>query len=102
MRERRNEPRLKVLKEAKALLDDFVAVDCTLRDISTGGARIEFDGPICLPAKFSLRIVTADVTISVTTAWQRRLEAGIRFAPGAASSGQAGSDWAKKTIRSAA
>ena len=32
-----------------------------------------------LPADFSLRIVSADLIIPATPAWQRKLEAGIRF-----------------------
>jgi hypothetical protein len=70
---------MKMLKEGKVLLSEFVAVTCCVRDITAGGARLEFDGPICLPDEFRLRIVSADLTIPATVCWQRRLEAGIRF-----------------------
>jgi hypothetical protein len=32
-----------------------------------------------LPREFRLHIVSADLTVPATFAWQRRLEAGIRF-----------------------
>jgi hypothetical protein len=70
---------MKVLKEGKVLLDDYVSVSCSIRDIAAGGARLEFEGPVCLPGEFRLRIVAADLTIPATVAWQRRLEAGINF-----------------------
>ena len=79
MSDRRSERRLKVLKEGKVLLDDYVSVNCSIRDITPGGARLEFEGPVCLPSAFRLRMVSADVTIPATVIWQRRLEAGIRF-----------------------
>jgi hypothetical protein len=77
--ERRCEQRQRVLKEGKVLLTDHTSVDCVVRDLSPSGARIEFEGPIALPAEFRLRIVSADLTIPATAAWQRRLEAGLRF-----------------------
>ena len=83
MSDRRSERRLKVLKEGRVLLDDYVSVSCSIRDITPGGARLEFDGPVCLPSAFRLRMVSANVMIPATVIWQRRLEAGIRFTGGA-------------------
>ena len=68
-----------VLKEGKVILSDRVSLDCIVRDISPGGARLEFKTPVSLPPDFSLRIVSADLIIPATAAWQRKLEAGIRF-----------------------
>jgi hypothetical protein len=79
MWERRGERRQLVLKEGRVMLTDFVWVDCLVRDLSSTGARIEFERPIRLPAEFRLCIVSADLTIPATPVWQRRLEAGIRF-----------------------
>lgn len=85
MSERRSQRRMKMLKAGKVLLPDFVAVPCTVRDISSDGARLEFEGPVCLPDAFHLRLVAADLEIPATVAWQRRLEAGIRFTDAGAS-----------------
>ena len=79
MRDRRRERRQKVLKEGKVMLTEWVSVNCVVRDISPGGARIEFEGPVYLPSQFRLCIVSADLTIPAVPAWQRRGEAGIRF-----------------------
>jgi hypothetical protein len=77
--DRRQERRLRVLKAGKVLLSDWLSVDCTVRDISSAGARLEFDVPVSLPGEFRLKLVSADLTIPAVCAWQRRLEAGIRF-----------------------
>ncbi len=79
MRDRRRERRKRVLKEGKLMLTEWVSVRCMVRDISPGGARLEFDGPVDLPNAFHLCLVTADLTIPAVPAWQRRDEAGIRF-----------------------
>ena len=79
MSERRTERRVKVLKEGKVMLTDSVSVNCVVRDISPGGARLKFDGPVYLPVEFRLRIVSADLTIPATPAWQTQGEAGVRF-----------------------
>jgi hypothetical protein len=77
--DRRNERRQKVLKEGRVLLSDSTTIDCVVRDLSAGGARLEFAGPVSLPHEFRLRITSADLTVPATFAWQRRLEVGIRF-----------------------
>jgi hypothetical protein len=79
MRERRRERRHKILKLGKVMLTEWVSVNCIVRDISPGGARLEFEGPVFLPSEFQLCIVSADLTIPAVPAWQRRGEAGIRF-----------------------
>jgi hypothetical protein len=79
MHERRAERRHRVLKEAEVWLTDRIAVNCVVRDLSPGGARLEFEGPVCLPSEFRLHIVSADLTIPAAPVWLRKLEAGIRF-----------------------
>ena len=88
MRNKRVDQRLKVLKEAKVMLTDWHSVDCIVRDIGTGGARLEFAGPVYLPKQFRLRIISGNVTIPAAPAWQNRREAGIRFT-GIATAGNA-------------
>jgi hypothetical protein len=79
MLERRAERRTRTLKEGKVLLSDYVATRCTIRDLSPGGARIELETAIVLPSAFRLQIVSADVTIPATSAWQRGTEVGVKF-----------------------
>ncbi len=70
---------MKVLKHCKILLTDWMSLDCTVRDISPAGARLEFESPVALPGEFRLRLVSADLTIPAVCVWQRKLEAGVRF-----------------------
>jgi hypothetical protein len=79
MYERRRSARIRILKEGRVLLNDQTALNCIVRDISAGGARLEFEGPVELPREFRLRIVSADLTIPARPIWQRRLEAGVTF-----------------------
>jgi hypothetical protein len=79
MRNRRQERRHKVLKAGKVMLTEWVSLNCTVRDISPGGARLEFDGPVFLPSAFHLCIISADLSIPAVPVWQKRGEAGIRF-----------------------
>ena len=79
MLERRAERRTRTLKEGNVLVSDYVSVKCTIRDLSPGGARLELETPIVLPSAFRLQIVSADITIPGTSAWQRGTEVGIRF-----------------------
>ena len=77
--DRRAEPRQQVWKEGKVLLNDRVALDCIVQDLSTGGARIALARPVSLPRDLRLRIVSADLTMPVACVWQRQLHAGLRF-----------------------
>jgi hypothetical protein len=79
MLERRAERRTRTLKEGKVFLSDYVSAKCTIRDLSPGGARLELETPIVLPSAFRLHIVSADIMIPATSAWQRGTEVGIRF-----------------------
>jgi hypothetical protein len=79
MHDRRNERRLKTLKEGRVELGGDVSVSCVVRDISPAGARLEFEAPAELPGEFRLLIVSAELTIPASLTWQRRFEAGVRF-----------------------
>ncbi|MGH6926203.1 MAG: PilZ domain-containing protein, partial [Propylenella sp.] len=61
------------------ILTEWVSVNCIVRDLSPGGARLEFEAPVYLPREFRLCIVSADLTIPAVPAWQRQSEAGVRF-----------------------
>ena len=50
------------------LLSERVSIDCLVRDISSGGARLEFLAPVNLPREFRLRIVSADLTVPAAVA----------------------------------
>src|SRR5687768_13305924 len=77
--DRRAESRQHVWKEGKVLLNERVALNCIVQDLSTGGACIALARPVILPRDFRLCIVSADLTVPVACVWQRQPHAGLRF-----------------------
>src|SRR5689334_18534172 len=77
MRDNRNAPRTTSKQPASAILGDRSEVECTLRDLSSTGARLAFRHPIFLPKAFRLKFGGYDERVSVV--WQRGLYAGVRF-----------------------
>lgn len=75
----RQSTRRKALKKGKILLSKWASIDCTIRDLSETGAKLQFEAPTELPAEFKLMIVTTEQVIPVELAWQRGLNAGVRF-----------------------
>ncbi len=59
MIEKRTAPRHRVLKQAMLAFCGGGGVDCTVRNISEGGARIDIASPIGLPQSFML-VIKAD------------------------------------------
>lgn len=75
----RQSPRRKALKGGKILLSKWASIDCTIKDVTEAGARLEFKSPTELPAEFKLLILATDQTIPAELVWQRGLSAGVRF-----------------------
>jgi hypothetical protein len=57
--EKRESPRIRALKEGKAILSDWTAIDCTIRELGKGGARLKFGAPTKLPEEFRLLYVSS-------------------------------------------
>jgi len=77
--ENRQAQRQKVLKSAKIVLDDWTAIDCTVRDVSQTGARLVCDNTINLPPKFKLFMVSDRTIRDVTAMWRKPSLIGVRF-----------------------
>lgn len=76
---RRNEDRRTVLKGAKAVFNDGKSVlICRVRDLSTGGARLEFPPRTTLPERFELHLAGTAVR-HCELRWFKRNIAGVRF-----------------------
>ena len=71
--------RQRTAKDGKVILTKSTLLDCVVRDLSSGGARLEFAGPTALPSEFKLRISVEATAKPVELAWQRGLRAGVRF-----------------------
>jgi len=71
--------RQRTLKGARVVLEDRSTIDCTIRDISKGGARLVFGDAFKLPETFRLINLTANTIAPVRLQWQRGKEAGVSF-----------------------
>jgi 2-succinyl-5-enolpyruvyl-6-hydroxy-3-cyclohexene-1-carboxylate synthase len=79
LEQRRIAKRLRVLKSAKIVFNDWHAIDCTLKDMSETGAKLKFDPANLVPHKFRL-FVAADNTIrDVQVAWKDNDMLGVFF-----------------------
>ncbi len=78
--EHRDVHRQRTLKRARVVLTDRSTIDCTIRDISKGGARLVFADAFQLPETFRLIIVMSSTIVPVRLQWQRGVEAGVAFA----------------------
>ena len=75
----RSSHRQRTLKAAKVILTDWTTMDCTIRDISEGGARLIFGDVFTLPQESRMLIVMTNTIVPVKLLWQRGLTAGVAF-----------------------
>lgn len=75
--ESRNAPRTESRQRSVAVLAGGREVACTIRDLSSTGARLGFMNPTILPRQFQLRWDDQDQRVTVM--WQAGVLAGVRF-----------------------
>jgi hypothetical protein len=75
----RSDHRQRTLKAAKIILTDWTTMDCVVRDISKGGARIALGDAVSLPQEFRLLLVSTNTIVPVQLLWQRGQTAGVGF-----------------------
>lgn len=76
----RSTQRLPALKKALIVADSGPSgIECSVRNLSSEGARIRFKSPVKLPPKFEFLLVTENVRVPAELAWQENTEAGIHF-----------------------
>jgi hypothetical protein len=77
--ERRRHPRERVFSAARLVVDEeAVAMECIIRDISTGGAGLRLAGVIDLPRRFVLE-ADGGVRRLCRLIWQCEFDAGVVF-----------------------
>jgi hypothetical protein len=54
-------------------------INCTVRDISDGGAKLQFDPSLEIPTHFDLLLVNEMQIIPVRIRWRRRDFMGVQF-----------------------
>ena len=80
MDERRKAPRRRVLKEGKIVFADGLRVfDCTIRDLSEGGAKLLIASTVGLPDTFHLYEKSSGMLYSATVAWRQTNSIGVKF-----------------------
>jgi hypothetical protein len=60
-------------------------MDCLVRDLSEGGARLQIGDSVAIPARFDLYIAKKDQTHRAALQWRTREEIGVAFEPATAS-----------------
>ena len=70
--EKRATPRHRVLKHGMLAFGGGGGVDCTVRNISSGGARLDIANPVVLPQSFTLFIQTDQFMRRCRAVWEQR------------------------------
>ena len=78
--ERRRSRRNRTLKDGKVVFNAGMSlIDCTIRDRTEGGARLQLTIPVKLPKVFELLCVTEGLLYPATIVWHRGDHVGITF-----------------------
>ncbi|MBV9077225.1 MAG: PilZ domain-containing protein [Methylobacteriaceae bacterium] len=68
-----------LLRGRLATLGGAFAQACTVRDLSSLGARVEFSGAVVLPARVSFAIDSRQLHVEARVAWRRAEALGLAF-----------------------
>lgn len=79
MIEKRAAPRHRVLKHGVLAFGGGGSIDCTVRNISSGGARLDIAGPVGLPQSLTLVIQTDQFMRRCHAVWAREQRIGVAF-----------------------
>ncbi|MGB9113711.1 PilZ domain-containing protein [Bradyrhizobium sp.] len=79
MSERRTAPRHRVLKHGTLAFGGGGGVDCMVRNISSGGARLEVANPFRLPQSFTLVIESDRFMRRCRPVWCSDSRIGVAF-----------------------
>jgi hypothetical protein len=77
--EKRASPRHRVLKRGTLAFSGGGGVDCTVRNISQNGARLDIADPVGLPEAFTLVIETDQFLRRCHAVWSRERQIGVAF-----------------------
>lgn len=80
MQERRDNPRRKTFLGGRIILKTMqTSVDCVIRDMDAGGARLACSDVASLPSRFEIEIPQTSRTYLARIAWRDAGSAGISF-----------------------
>ena len=78
MVEARKVPRAPTKRRGRVVISGRAEIPCTIKDVSSLGARLSFMNPTILPRTF--RLLFEDEDQKVRVVWQAGLLAGVRIA----------------------
>jgi hypothetical protein len=79
MTEKRTVPRHRVLKRGTLAFSGGGGLDCTVRNISQAGARIDIASPVGVPQGFTLVIQADHFMRRCHTVWSSEQRIGVAF-----------------------
>jgi two-component system cell cycle response regulator len=80
MDNKRGRSRQRVLKSGKIVFaGGSFSVDCTIRDLSDGGARLKVPTTVAIPDRFTLIDAHARTRWEATVVWRKGDQIGVRF-----------------------
>ena len=72
--------RYRVLNGGKLIVNDGQSViDCVIRDMSEGGAKVRITIPTMLPKQLEMLVVKNNMLYPAEVRWNRNSEAGLMF-----------------------
>ena len=81
MTEYRKYPRMRALKGAKIILGETSVLDCVVRDLTNGGARVKIPHPLGFPEEVALTFNDGRTSQPCRVAWRTLNESGLEFSP---------------------
>ena len=86
MTEKRGASRQRVLKAGKIIFaGGALSVDCTIRNLSANGARLQVPTTVSIPDRFILVDAHSGTRHEAVVVWRRGDQIGVRFGPIASS-----------------
>jgi len=79
MKDRRKSARSRVLKGAKIVLGNSSVIDCVVRNVTNGGARIQIANTVELPEALGLTFDGGYSIRPCRIAWRTITETGVQF-----------------------
>jgi PilZ domain-containing protein len=79
MQDGRNSKRQRTLKGGRIAFGYGAAIDCTIRNISSSGARLLVASPVGIPDQFELFILSEDSKRPCRVVWRSATQIGVAF-----------------------
>jgi hypothetical protein len=80
MNEKRQGQRQRVLKSGRIMYGDgSIVIDCTIRNLSATGARLQVPTSVMIPDRFELTESASGTRRAATVMWRRGALMGVKF-----------------------